>query len=131
MIPPVAATQVTPNRRGTRSRDAVLDAAARLMARDGFEAATVAALVKESGIPASSVYHYVGSEDGVLLAVMERGAAQFSAELPERTQRAGSAEEHLEAMVAGLVHVLGSHPDFLRLLIVFATQPPEASDGQV
>ena len=101
------------------------------MARDGFEAATVAAIVKESGIPASSVYHYFGSKDGVLLAVMERGAERFFAELPEPRERAGTAEEHLSAMVAGVVHVLDRHPDFLRLLIVFATQPPDASDGQV
>ena len=71
-VPPNA--EVTPNRRGARSREAVLDAAERLIAEQGYEAATVAALVKEAGIPASSIYHYFGSKDGVLLAVMERGA---------------------------------------------------------
>ncbi len=101
------------------------------MARDGFEAATVAAIVKESGIPASSVYHYFGSKDGVLLAVMERGAARFFDELPEPRRRVGTPEEHLRAVTDGMVHALGQHPDFLRLLIVFAAQPPDASDGQV
>ena len=79
-VPPNA--EVTPNRRGARSREAVLDAAERLIAEQGYEAATVAALVKEAGIPASSIYHYFGSKDGVLLAVMERGAGRFFAELP-------------------------------------------------
>jgi AcrR family transcriptional regulator len=68
---------VVPNRRGERSREAVLDAAERVMAERGYEAATVASLVEEAGVPASSIYHYFGSKEGVLLAVMERGAERF------------------------------------------------------
>ena len=90
---------VTPNRRGTRSREAVLDAAERLMAEHGYEAATVAALVDEAGVPASSIYHYFGSKEGVLLAVMERGAEQFFEALPDLDRRLGSQAEHLGALV--------------------------------
>ena len=74
---------VTPNRRGMRSRELVLDAAERVMAEQGFEAATLARVVEEAGIPMSSVYHYYGSKDGILLAVMERGAERFFADLPD------------------------------------------------
>ena len=52
-----AHTDVTPNRRGVRSRELVLDAAERVMAEHGFEAATLARVVAEAGIPMSSVYH--------------------------------------------------------------------------
>lgn len=57
-----------------KSRELVLDAAERVMAEHGFEAAAVARVVAEAGIPLSSVYHYYGSEDGTLLAVMEQNA---------------------------------------------------------
>ena len=57
-----ARTDVTPNRRGMRSRELVLDAAERVMAEHGFEAATLARVVEEAGIPMSSVYHYFGSK---------------------------------------------------------------------
>src|ERR1700760_3674782 len=96
---PQGSPEVTPNRRGVRSREAVLDAAERLIAAQGYEAATVAALVTEAGIPASSIYHYFGSKEGVLLAVMERGAERFFAELPLRDRRVGSQREHLAALV--------------------------------
>src|SRR6476646_1983534 len=89
---------VTPNRRGARSREAVLDAAERLIAEHGYEAATVAALVKEAGIPASSIYHYFGSKEGVLLAVMERGAERFFDELALADRRVGSQREHLTGL---------------------------------
>lgn len=121
---------VTPNRRGLRSRERVLDAAERVMAQEGFEAATIARVVAESGIPMSSVYHYYGSKDGVLLAVMERGNERFLADVPDPAERYGSALEHLTALVATVAETLDRHPDFLRLLMVLAVQPPagEAAD---
>jgi AcrR family transcriptional regulator len=124
------AAGVTPNRRGTRSREAVLDAAERLMAEQGYEAASVAALVAEAGIPASSIYHYFGSKEGVLLAVMERGAERFFAELPALDRRSGSQREHLRALVDVTAATLDRHPAFLRILVVMAAQPV-VSDGEV
>jgi AcrR family transcriptional regulator len=117
-------SDVTPNRRGARSRETVLDAAERVMARDGYAAASINEIVKEAGIPISSVYHYFGSKDGVLLAVMERGADRFFADLPDIDQRAGSPEQHLQGMTQALMAALDEHPDFLKLVIVMAAQPP-------
>ena len=125
-----ARTEVTPNRRGVRSRELVLDAAERVMAEHGFEAATLARVVAEAGIPMSSVYHYFGSKDGILLAVMERGADRFFADLPDLTRQPGRPAQHLARVVSAVVGTLQRHPDFLRLLIVFAAQPP-ADDGEM
>jgi AcrR family transcriptional regulator len=115
---------VTPNRRGMRSRELVLDAAERLMAEHGFEAATLARVVEEAGIPMSSVYHYYGSKDGILLSVMERGAERFFADLPEWNRRIGRPAEHLAIVLLTTARTLERHPNFLRLLIVFSVQPP-------
>ena len=123
-------TDVTPNRRGTRSREAVLDAAERVMAEQGYAGASINAIVKEAGIPISSVYHYFGSKDGVLLAVMERGANRFFADLPDVDQRTGSTEQHLSAMIATLEAALDEHPDFLKLVVVMAAQPPAGEAAQ-
>jgi AcrR family transcriptional regulator len=125
-----ARAEVTPNRRGMKSRELVLDAAERVMAEHGFEAATLARVVAEAGIPMSSVYHYFGSKDGILLAVMERGADRFFADLPDLTRRAGRPVQHLARVVSAVIGTLERHPDFLRLLIVFSAQPP-AGDGEI
>jgi AcrR family transcriptional regulator len=109
----------------------VLDAAERLIAEHGYEAATVAALVKEAGIPASSIYHYFGSKEGVLLAVMERGAERFFDELPVADRRVGSQHDHLRALLDAVTSTLDRHPDFLRILVVLAAQPPHAGAGEV
>ena len=123
--------EVIPNRRGMKSRELVLDAAERVMAEHGFEAATLARVVAEAGIPMSSVYHYFGSKDGILLAVMERGADRFFADLPDLTRRPGRPAQHLARVVSAAVGTLQRHPDFLRLLIVFAAQPPAAGEGEI
>ncbi len=124
-------SDVTPNRRGTRSREAVLDAAERVMAQQGFEAATVARIVEEAGIPPSSIYHYFGSKEGVLLAVLERGAERFLEALPAGRARLGSQQAHLRALVAVVASTLEKQPDFLRLLLVLAAQPRVTADGEV
>jgi AcrR family transcriptional regulator len=125
------AAEVTPNHRGARSREAVLDAAERLMAEQGYEAASVAAIVQRAGIPASSIYHYFGSKEGVLLAVMERGASRFFAALPAVQERAGSQLEHLRLVFGAVAATLERHPDVLRLLVVMAAQPMNAGEGEV
>ena len=122
---------VTPNRRGMRSRELVLDAAERVMAEHGFEAATLARVVEEAGIPMSSVYHYYGSKDGILLAVMERGAERFFADLPDWKHRIGRPAEHLATVLSTTAQTLERHPDFLRLLIVFSLQPPARGGGEI
>ena len=124
-------TDATPNRRGARSREAVLDAAERLMADEGYEAATVARIVEEAGIPASSIYHYFGSKEGVLLAVLERGAQRFLDALPDGQPPPGPRAQRLRVLVAVIAATLERRPDFLRLLLALATQPRSAADGQV
>ncbi len=126
-----ARTEVIPNRRGARSREAVLDAAERLMAEHGYQAATVAVLVDKAGIPPSSIYHYFGSKKGVLLAVMERGAERFFEALPDLDRRLGSQTEHLQALVEAVAATLERNPNFLRILVVMATQPVNADGGEV
>lgn len=120
-IPRVA---VTPNKRGLRSRELVLDAAERVMATQGYENAALTTLVAEAGVPVSSVYHYFGSKDGVLLAVMERGASRFFDSLPTASARVGTPEAHLQGVVRDVIAALDRNSDFLRLVLVMATQPP-------
>ena len=109
----------------------MLDAAELLMAEHGFEAATLARVVEEAGIPMSSVYHYYGSKDGILLAVMERGAERFFADLPEWDRRIGRPAQHLATVLSTTARTLERHPNFLRLLIVFAVQPPAGGGDEI
>ncbi len=62
---------------------------------------------------------------------MERGADRFFADLPDLTRRPGRPAQHLARVVSAAVRTLDRHADFLRLLIVFAAQPPAAGQGEI
>src|SRR5436190_1998682 len=51
---------------GEQSREVILEAAARLMAANGFDGASISSISKESGLPASSIYWHFTSKEGVL-----------------------------------------------------------------
>jgi AcrR family transcriptional regulator len=119
-----------PNRRGSRSRELVLNAAERIMAAEGYDSASLGRVVEESQIPISSVYHYFGSKDGVLLAVMERGAERFFERVPEPNELIGDPLTHLRLLVEEVCDALEHESDFLRLVVVMAAQPPVDQGGQ-
>jgi hypothetical protein len=62
---------------------------------------------------------------------MERGVGRFFADLPDLTRRNGRPAQHLARVAAAAARTLERHPSFLRLLIVFAVQPPAAGGGEI
>ena len=56
-----------------RARTEILDAAAVLLGRDGYQAATVRAFAARVGIKAASIYHHFPSKDAIVQAVLDRG----------------------------------------------------------
>ena len=104
---------------GARSREAILDAASRLMAARGYDGASISRIAEESGLPAASIYWHFGSKAGVLEAVMERGARRFfdrieDLEVPEE----GTARDILRAQLGQAAAAIRADPDFLRLFIL-------------
>jgi hypothetical protein len=62
---------------------------------------------------------------------MQRGAERFFADVPDYDERSGTAVEHLRLAIFGAVEALERHPNFLRLVIAFSVQPPQAGNGEV
>jgi AcrR family transcriptional regulator len=94
----------------------ILDAARELALRDGPRAVSVAAIARQSGAPAGTLYHRFGSRDGVLAAAWQRALERFH----ERWLAAAQAPEPVEAGVAMAVSVVTfarEHPEDARLLL--------------
>ncbi len=102
---------------GDNSRELILDATERLMGTRGYAATAISDICKACGLPASSIYWHFGSKEGVLAAVMERGAARFFAAIPDRDQAGG-----VEHQVAATGRLLAQHPDFLRLFYLLSLE---------
>jgi AcrR family transcriptional regulator len=104
---------------GAESRTAILDAAEALMARRGFIGTSISALQAECGLPASSIYWHFESKEGVLAAVMERGANNFFAKVDSIRFPPGTlGRDCLRAQLAGASVAIEQNTDFLRLFVL-------------
>ncbi len=107
----------TPTKRqqqGANSREQILDATERLMAERGFAATSISDIRKACGLPPSSIYWHFGSKDGVLAAVMERGAERYFAAIPSDAD----VGQQLDAVIAQQEQ----HPQFLRLFLLLSLE---------
>ena len=61
--------------RHAEKRQEILDAAARCLARDGFQGASTAIICREAGISPGHLYHYFASKEEILTALTAAGLA--------------------------------------------------------
>jgi AcrR family transcriptional regulator len=111
---PTDARPTKKQQQGEQSRELILDATERLMATRGYAATSISDIRKACGLPPSSIYWHFGSKEGVLAAVMERGADRFFAAIP--------TTEDAERQLAVLSTLQTQHPEFLRLLYMLALE---------
>jgi AcrR family transcriptional regulator len=99
---------------GEQSREVILDATERLMSTRGYAATSISDIRKECGLPPSSIYWHFGSKEGVLAAVMERGADRFFAAIP--------AADDARGQLVVLSTLQSQHPEFLRLFYMLSLE---------
>ena len=64
--------QVTEEQSKRSTRDAILDAAFAILARDGYEALTARNVAQEAGTNLALLNYYFGGKKGLLLALYDR-----------------------------------------------------------
>lgn len=75
---PTPATPPRPvSRRAERTRQRILDAAARLLARQGWARTTVESIASQAGVSKALIYHHFRGKETILEAVVERTLDQW------------------------------------------------------
>lgn len=72
----------------------LLDAAARLMERDGSHAVSMQAVAAEAGVSVGLIYRYFGGKDDLLLAVIVGVLDSFATRVPAAVEAAGADPVH-------------------------------------
>jgi AcrR family transcriptional regulator len=111
---------------GESSRELILDVTERLMATKGYAATSISDIRQACGLPASSIYWHFGSKQGVLTAVMERGAERFFGAIPRHGDT--TTPPDVELQLAAAAKLLGEHPEFLRLVYLLALERTDDPD---
>jgi AcrR family transcriptional regulator len=105
----------------------ILDAARMVALRDGPRAASVAAIARESGAPAGTLYHRFGNRDGVLAAAWLRALEGFQRQALD----AAVLPDPLEAAVAmacSQIVFAREQPEDARLLLTLRREDLLDSD---
>jgi AcrR family transcriptional regulator len=95
------------------------------MATRGYAATSISAISDACRLPPSSIYWHFESKEGLLAAVMERGAARWFADLPSWHDLPGSAARRLARSLDVVAQRLAAHPEFLRLYILLSIERRE------
>ena len=119
---PATVSLTKKQQQGADSREIILDATERLMATKGFAATSISDIRKACGLPPSSIYWHFGSKEGVLAAVMERGANRFFAAIPTWEEADAPAERKTATLKSVAAGQLSQHPEFLRLFYMLSLE---------
>ncbi len=86
--------------RSNATVSAVLEAAARILERYGFEGYTTNAIAERAGVSIGSFYQYFPNKDAVTVALLERESAVLLSDIAE--------VPYTEGYEAGLLHIIRS-----------------------
>jgi AcrR family transcriptional regulator len=89
-------------RRYEERRDAVIDAAAHVFAKQGYDATTIDDLVTATGLQRGGLYHYIGGKQDLLIAIHER----FLTPLLDQARAIAAQDLEPEQALRALAHAL-------------------------
>jgi AcrR family transcriptional regulator len=121
--------QRLPNRAGKRrrdpiSREAIVDAAIRLLDAEGLDALSMRRIADELGTGAASLYWHVGSKDGLLDLVFDKIIGEGLTKIPDPVP--GSWQEQLKDVARAQRAVSHRHPYVVRISIGRIPMGPNA-----
>jgi AcrR family transcriptional regulator len=133
--PDVAAPRRPQQERGQRRVDAILDAAAALVADVGVEGLTVAAIAERAQTSKGSMYHFFPDLDAVVRALAERHVTSVRALADEVRSANGDvwtslpADQVVDRIMAPLERYMDAHPEVPLVMRSPANQARVAAGG--
>jgi AcrR family transcriptional regulator len=103
-------------------RRAILDAAIRVFARQGFHNARVSDVAAEAGVAYGLVYHYFDSKDQMLNELFTERWSLLLEAGREADRKLDSPREKLAAVAAFIIESYRHNPELMKVIIVEVTR---------
>lgn len=103
------------------TRDKLIDAAFRVVARDGLEAASVKTIAAEAGVAPGLLHYHFPTKEAVLVAALRRGLAAYVAREEARRARLSRAEQ-LDGFFAAARESAAAERDFFKVRLALAAR---------
>lgn len=96
----------------------ILDAACRVVARHGFQGATVERVAEEANIAKGTIYLYFQNKDGLFTAAVEQGMQNFTSQLRAQVAEALTPIEKLQRLIEVSLQLSDTYRDFFKTLLL-------------
>jgi AcrR family transcriptional regulator len=121
----MARIRTAPRKSPTQQRsratvDAIVDATARVLVRDGYDALSTNRVAQEAGVSVGSLYQYFPGKEALVAAVMERYASRLQENIAERMKSAppaATAEDVATEMIRAMLVAQQAEPKLHRVLV--------------
>ena len=121
----MARIRTAPRKAPTQQRsratvDAIVDATARVLVRDGYDALSTNRVAQEAGVSVGSLYQYFPGKEALVAAVMERHASRMQEEIAARMRGVppeATAEEVATELIRSMLAAQQAEPRLNRVLV--------------
>lgn len=100
-----------PTAQGAASRDAIVDAAAGVFARLGYDRARMADIIEASGLSKGSVYFHFDSKEALAVAVLEERHDRWTADIEQKLADAAPGELRIRRLLPAMLSLHQEDPD--------------------
>jgi AcrR family transcriptional regulator len=114
----------------TTSAERILSTALDLFAMKGYDATSVREICEAAGITKPTLYHFYGSKDGVLQALLSGGFARYRALLDDALSTPGTFREKVKVVARSLFDSATRQPLFWRFMHSVIWAPPGTAPPQ-
>ena len=106
------------------SAERILSTALPLFATKGYDATSVREICEAAGITKPTLYHFFGSKDGVLQALVQTGFQQYRALVNAAMDTPGSFKDRVKVLTRSVFQSASSKPLFWRFIHGVIWAPP-------
>lgn len=114
----------------TSSRERLLAAAKRLMAEEGYERVSTAAIAREAGTSESQLVRYFGTKAGLLEKVFNESWAPLNPRITQLVAASTTAREAVISILATMINVFDRDRDMAKLLF-FESRRLRGDSGEI
>lgn len=106
----MSAARPLPQRRSDRKLQLILERAAEVFARKGFEGASMRDLSRSTGISLAGLYHYVSSKQQLLHHIQMEAFSRILEQLEARLEGVQGPEERVRVLIRNHLEYFLAHP---------------------
>jgi AcrR family transcriptional regulator len=124
-------TPATADIQSASSAERILSTALDLFAVKGYDATSVREICEAAGITKPTLYHFFGSKDGVLQALMTSGFARFRGLVNAAIAQPGTFRHRMKLVARSVFESATTKPRFWRFMHGIVWAPPAAMPNPI